>query len=111
MNRVELSGSDLTAALNREDGGWTAETPFAGRADADSVDGMLRAVSSADAEAFVTTRGTVPIRGTEDWATYSVQIGGLPAGIDQITVDLMYLPNSSGVVYFDDAVLSATRSD
>ncbi|NKB88718.1 MAG: DUF4340 domain-containing protein [Acidobacteria bacterium] len=52
INRVELESTDLTAALNREDGGWSAEAPFAGRADASAVDSMLRAVSSADAAAF-----------------------------------------------------------
>ena len=66
---------------------------------------------NGEAEAWVTTRGSILVLGTQDWTTYSVQLEGLEPAIDQITVYLMYLPNSSGTAFFDDAVLSATTTN
>ena len=68
-------------------------------------------LENGEAEGFATTRSLALIEGTRDWSTYSVQISGLASTVDQITVYLMYLPNTSGTVYFDDAVLSAFSPD
>jgi hypothetical protein len=76
-----------------------------------AIRGDDASLRNGDAEAWATTRGSTLVRGTQDWTTYSVQLGGLEAAIDQITVYLMYLPNSSGTVYFDDAVLSASTTN
>ena len=54
IDRIELQQDGMDAALRRDGDGWTAETPFAGSADAETIDDLLRALGSAQAEAFVT---------------------------------------------------------
>jgi len=54
IDRVEFRRDGMNAALRREGDGWTAETPFAGNADAETIDDLLVALGSAEAEAFVT---------------------------------------------------------
>ncbi|NLY91572.1 MAG: hypothetical protein GX081_08210 [Firmicutes bacterium] len=58
------------------------------------------------ADQFVTTQGKIQITGTKDWTTYTVELGErVRSDIEAITVFLLYLPKTSGVVYFDDASL------
>jgi len=54
---------------------------------------------------FVTTEGTSPISGNFDWTDYSVRLGSVEAGTQSLTIYLLYLPNTTGEVYFDDISL------
>lgn len=55
---------------------------------------------------FVTSQGTIPIKGTKDWTKYTVELDQkVRPGIETINVYLLYLEDTSGTVYFDDASL------
>jgi len=55
IDRIEFQRDGMDATLRRDDGGgWTAETPFAGSADSETIDDLLVALGSAEAAAFVT---------------------------------------------------------
>lgn len=56
-------------------------------------------------EQFATTQGSSPITGTFDWAAYSLSLGTVEATIQSLTVYLVYLPNTTGNVFFDDVSL------
>lgn len=59
-----------------------------------------------NAEAFVTTQGTVYISGTHNWQEYQVtQLENMPESINSITVYLVLLPNTTGTVWFDEVKL------
>lgn len=75
-----------------------------------AIRGDDQSLRNADAEAWATTRDSILIQGTQEWTRYSVQLSDLEATIDRVTVYLMFLPNTSGIVYFDDAVLSSSPS-
>lgn len=58
VRRLEIGHSDYRAALAfdpaaGDDGGWSIEEPFAGRADADTVEDVLTALADAEVEAFI----------------------------------------------------------
>ncbi len=53
VHRLEVQRDDLHAVLARNGESWSAEVPFAGSADADSIDDLLGALESAQAAAFV----------------------------------------------------------
>ena len=55
---------------------------------------------------FVTTQGKTPITGTQDFTEYSVVLPSFPGGIDNLLVYLVYLPKTTGYVYFDDLSLT-----
>ena len=55
---------------------------------------------------FVTSQGTIPIKGTKDWTKYTVELDQkVRPGIETINVYFLYLEDTSGTVYFDDASL------
>ena len=54
---------------------------------------------------FSTTQGTETIDGTFDWKTYDVTIEDVDGDATIILVYLIFLPNTTGTVYFDDASL------
>ena len=58
------------------------------------------------AEEFATTQGTVEIVGSAGWREYSVTLGYVPPTAKSITVYLIYMPGTSGTVYFDDITLT-----
>ena len=62
------------------------------------------------AEVFATTQGREVIDGTGDWATYTVELHHVPAGVDRITIYFVYLPTNTGMAYFDDATLSVSKT-
>jgi hypothetical protein len=77
-----------------------------------SGDGIAIAIRGDDtqnprsmAEIFSTTQGNQQISGTFDWQTYSVNIDAIPENIKSITIYLIYLPNTSGTIYFDDVAM------
>jgi hypothetical protein len=55
---------------------------------------------------FVTTEGVKAIKGTFDWTTYAVNIPLVPEDATGVYLFLIFLPNSTGTVYFDDASLT-----
>lgn len=60
---------------------------------------------SGFSEQFVTTQGTSPISGTFDWTEYSISLGTVEATTESLTVYLVYLPETTGDVFFDDVSL------
>ncbi len=60
---------------------------------------------SGSGEQFATTQGTSPISGTFNWTAYSLSLGTVEPTIQSLTVYLVYLPNTTGNVYFDDVSL------
>lgn len=55
---------------------------------------------------FVTTEGIHNISGTFDWTTYTLSIPELSEDVKHIYVYLVYLPYTTGTVYFDDITLT-----
>jgi hypothetical protein len=64
------------------------------------------ATPNAAALQFMTTQGNTAITGTFDWKEYSIEIGQVEQATSCITVYLVYLPQTSGKVYFDDVSLT-----
>ncbi|MCC5612758.1 hypothetical protein LC612_40240 [Nostoc sp. CHAB 5834] len=54
---------------------------------------------------FVSTQGKTSITGTQEFTEYSVFIDSYPGGIDNLLIFLVYLPRTTGYVYFDDVSL------
>lgn len=54
---------------------------------------------------FVSTEGRQLILGSFDWTTYEVSIPVVPDDATGVYIFLIFLPNSTGSVYFDDASL------
>jgi hypothetical protein len=61
---------------------------------------------SGAAEQFMTTQGTSPISGTFDWTDYNIMLDKVDASTQSLTVYLVYLPDTTGEVYFDDIILT-----
>lgn len=55
---------------------------------------------------FETTQNDIIINGTFDWTTYTINLSNINNKVKTIVVLLIYLPNTSGIVYFDDVVLT-----
>lgn len=60
---------------------------------------------SGNAEQFATTQGDLPIIGTFDWTEYSISLDNVEASTLSLTVYLVYLPETTGDVFFDDVSL------
>lgn len=60
---------------------------------------------AGNGEQFATTQGNSPISGTFNWTEFRVSMGAIESNIQSITVYLIYLPNTTGTVYFDDVSL------
>ena len=55
---------------------------------------------------FTTTQGKMSITGTNEFKTYSVTLDSYPGNIDNLIIFLVYLPETTGAVYFDDVSLA-----
>ena len=55
---------------------------------------------------FESTEGTIDINGTFDWKEYSLVMDSVPEETNAMFVYLIYLPQTTGTVYFDDAKLT-----
>jgi hypothetical protein len=55
---------------------------------------------------FAGTEGITSITGNFDWSTYSVSLSNLSTDVYQIVFFLIYLPKTTGTVYFDDVTLT-----
>ena len=60
---------------------------------------------SGSAEQFVTTSGSINITGTFDWKEYKIKLDKVDPTTFNLSVFLLYLPNTTGEVYFDDIEL------
>lgn len=88
---------ELTAQI-RTDG-------VAGPGVAIALRGDVESAGSGPAEAFATTQGVRLIRGSRSWRRISVGLTGIPPEVDRITVYLLYLPETTGTVFFDNVAL------
>ena len=53
-------------------------------------------------EQFYTTENKINITGTKDWESYSIEMDeAVETNITSIRIFMMFLPNTSGTVYFD----------
>ena len=55
---------------------------------------------------FTTTQGKASITGTDEFKTYSVTLDSYPGNVDTLIIFLVYLPETTGAVYFDDVSLA-----
>jgi hypothetical protein len=63
--------------------------------------------ASGKAEMYATTQGKKIIMGSHDWTEYAVSFAvPLAYEMKSITIYLIFLPETSGTVYFDDITLS-----
>ena len=58
---------------------------------------------------FVTTQGNIPINGTFDWKNERIVLNDLKTDVSRILVFLIYLPETTGEIYFDDVTLSVVE--
>jgi hypothetical protein len=58
-------------------------------------------VPSGSAEAFISTQNRIAITGVQDWTEYSITMNWVPWGMKSITVYLVFLPETTGTVFFD----------
>lgn len=58
---------------------------------------------------FQTTQGTTPITGTSDFKEHSVTLNNYPGSIDNLLIFMVYLPKTTGYVYFDDIALTVNK--
>lgn len=64
---------------------------------------------SGVAEAFFTTQGSYLLAGTEDWDQYTITTTDIPTNTKSMTVYLIFLPQTTGTVYFDNISLNMLR--
>jgi hypothetical protein len=55
---------------------------------------------------FISTEGSTSITGTFNWSTYNVKLVNVSSDTKYIIVYLIYLQNTTGIVYFDDVSLT-----
>lgn len=61
---------------------------------------------SGSGERFATSQDWLQIRGTSDWREWPMALYDIENTIQSITVYLLYLPNTTGEVYFDNIELN-----
>lgn len=54
---------------------------------------------------FATTQGKTSITGTQEFTEYSAVVDSYPGNVDNLLIFLVYLPGTTGYVYFDDVSL------
>lgn len=62
--------------------------------------------NATSATQFSTTQGKISITGDFDWTTYQVRLEDIQSDIKSLYVYFVFLPNTVGDVYFDDATLT-----
>ncbi len=73
------------------------------------IQGDETVTPSGSAEEYASTQTMFKISGTADWRDWAIATSSnLNNTIKSITVYLIYLPNTTGEVYFDDIELKAT---
>ncbi|MGB3589726.1 MAG: hypothetical protein WBA23_24475 [Tunicatimonas sp.] len=85
----------------------TLRAKIKGNLSGQGVSIAIRTDKSNDRLQFATTQGDTTINGEFDWTEYSVNLNDVSSETDNILVYLIYLPETSGEVYFDDITLTA----
>jgi len=62
-------------------------------------------LSTPSADQFASTQDNTPITGSFDWKEYRVEFTKVEQSISCLRIFLIYLPNTSGDVYFDNVSL------
>jgi hypothetical protein len=70
-----------------------------------AIRGDDTSVASGDAESFATSQFATPITGSSGWVDRTVRLERLPANTKTLTVYLIFLPRTTGSVYFDAVTL------
>jgi hypothetical protein len=63
-------------------------------------------IPSGRAEQFITTQNLSPITGSFNWSEKTITLANVKPTSMSITVYFIYLSNTTGEVYFDDAILT-----
>jgi cytochrome oxidase assembly protein ShyY1 len=71
-----------------------------------AITNSLGQVKKVNSTFYTSTEGVTPITGTNDFKEYTLTWSSLPAATTHLYVLLAYLPKTTGIVYFDDVVLS-----
>lgn len=58
---------------------------------------------------FATTQGVIPIDGTFDWRNERLVLNDLEPDVNSILIFLLYLPETTGEVFFDDVALTVVE--
>lgn len=87
----------------------TLRVRIKGQLEGDGVSIAIRGDDTSNisgvGEQFATTQGPSPISGTFNWTEYGLNLDTIEPNIKSLTVYLIYLPNTTGTVYFDDVSL------
>jgi hypothetical protein len=90
----------------------TLKVKIKGNLTGDGVSIAIRGDDESAPVQFVTTEyfpknpGSFNITGTFDWKEYSIQLPKIDTSVKSLLVYLIYLPNTTGNVYFDDISLT-----
>jgi hypothetical protein len=84
----------------------TLKVKIKGVLTGDGVSIAVRTDGATDMLQFVTTEYIQKITGTFDWTEYSIQLPNVVSATESLWVFLIYRPNTSGSVYFDDISLT-----
>jgi hypothetical protein len=84
----------------------TLKVKIKGVLTGDGVCVAIRGDGATDMLQFVTTEYLHKITGTFDWTEYSIQLPNIVSATESLWVFLIYRPNTSGSVYFDDISLT-----
>ena len=71
-----------------------------------AITNSLGQVTKVNSTFYTSTEGVTLITGTNDFKEYTLTWDSFPAATTHVYVLLAYLPKTTGVVYFDDVVLS-----
>ena len=66
----------------------------------------IRGDSGSTQLQFATTQYTMTINGNFDWTNYTLDLPAVESGVTTLWVFLIYLPNTTGIAYFDDVELT-----
>lgn len=67
---------------------------------------VLRGDQGSKTVFFVSTEGKTTITGTKEFTEYNVTVDSFPGNVDNLVLFLVYLPKTTGSVYFDDVSLT-----
>jgi hypothetical protein len=84
----------------------TLNVKIKGNLTGDGISIAIRSDSDTEMLQFVSSENNSRINGTFDWSEYSIQLPKIDVSTESLLVFLVYLPNTTGEVYFDDISLS-----
>jgi len=84
----------------------TLKVKIKGNLTGDGISIAIRSDSDTEMLQFVSSENISRIGGTFDWSEYSIQMPKIDVSTESLLIFLVYLPNTTGEVYFDDISLS-----